>query len=108
MAGTEQVQDVVAPQATDAQQEFAVENPATGEVIAHCPVVGPEEIAAMARRGREVQPAWEALGFAGRARILSRMQKWVIDHQDEIIGVIRSETGKTYEDALISDRKSVV
>jgi acyl-CoA reductase-like NAD-dependent aldehyde dehydrogenase len=103
MAGTEQVQDVVAPQAPDAQQEFAVENPATGEVIAHCPVVGPEAIAAMARRGREVQPAWEALGFAGRARILSRMQKWVIDHRDEIIGVIRSETGKTYEDALLAE-----
>jgi acyl-CoA reductase-like NAD-dependent aldehyde dehydrogenase len=103
MAGTEQVQDVVAPQARDAQQEFAVENPATGEVIAHCPVVGPEAIAAMARRGREVQPAWEALGFAGRGRILSRMQKWVIDHRDEIIGVIRSETGKTYEDALLAE-----
>jgi acyl-CoA reductase-like NAD-dependent aldehyde dehydrogenase len=86
-----------------AAKEFAVENPATGEVIAHCPDLGPEDIAAMARRGREVQPAWEALGFEGRARILKRMQKWVIDHQDEIIAVIRSETGKTYEDALIAE-----
>ena len=57
----------------------------------------------MARRGREVQPAWEALGFEGRGRILKRMQKWVIDHQEEVIAVIRSETGKTYEDALIAE-----
>jgi acyl-CoA reductase-like NAD-dependent aldehyde dehydrogenase len=105
MAGTEeQVQDVAAAEAAGATaKEFAVENPATGEVIAHCPDLGPAEIADLARRGREVQPAWEALGFEGRARILRRMQKWVIDHQDEIIAVIRSETGKTYEDALIAE-----
>jgi acyl-CoA reductase-like NAD-dependent aldehyde dehydrogenase len=107
MAGIEeQVQPDVAVLDTStivAAKEFAVENPATGEVIAHCPDLGPEDIAAMARRGREVQPAWEALGFEGRARILQRMQKWVMDHQDEIIAVIRSETGKTYEDALIAE-----
>jgi acyl-CoA reductase-like NAD-dependent aldehyde dehydrogenase len=103
MAGTEeQVRDVTAPGAAPAKQ-FAVENPATGEVIAHCPDLGPEEVADMARRARQVQPAWEALGFEGRARILKRMQKWVIDHKDEVIAVIRSETGKTYEDALIAE-----
>ena len=99
MAATEQpVQETAS-----GKQEFAVENPATGEVIAHCPDLGAADIAAMARRGREVQPAWDALGFEGRGRILRRMQKWVIDHQDEIISVIRSETGKTYEDALIAE-----
>ncbi len=109
MAGIEEhVQQPVAtaPEATagtTAARQFAVENPATGAVIAHCPDLGPEDVAAMARRGREVQPAWEALGFEGRARILKRMQKWVITHQEEIIAVIRSETGKTYEDALIAE-----
>ena len=99
MAATEEtVQETVA-----APKEFAVENPATGEVIAHCPNLGPEDVKALAKRGREVQPAWEALGFEGRARILKRMQKWVIDHQEEVIAVIRSETGKTYEDALIAE-----
>lgn len=107
MAGTE---EQVKPEAavpdtatTSTPSEFAVENPATGEVIAHCPDLGPEDVRRMAARGREVQPAWEALGFEGRARILKRMQKWVMDHQEEIIAVIRSETGKTYEDALIAE-----
>jgi len=109
MAGTEeQLQDVATPAATTTATgttaaTFDVENPATGEVIATCPDLGAEDIAAMARRGREVQPAWEALGFEGRGRILTRMQKWVMAHQDEIIEVIRSETGKTYEDALIAE-----
>jgi acyl-CoA reductase-like NAD-dependent aldehyde dehydrogenase len=103
MAGIEeQVQDAAVPEAGAAKQ-FAVENPATGEVIAHCPDLGAEELGAMARRGREVQPAWEALGFEGRGRILRRMQKWLFDHQEEVIAVVRSETGKTYEDALMTD-----
>src|SRR4051812_18632656 len=92
-----------ATEATAAAKEFTVENPATGEVIARCPDLAAEDVAAMARRGRDVQPAWDALGFEGRARILKRMQKWVITHQDEIIAVIRSETGKTYEDALLAE-----
>ncbi|HEU4975752.1 MAG TPA: aldehyde dehydrogenase family protein [Baekduia sp.] len=103
MAGIEeQVQDAVAPE-EGASRQFAVENPATGEVIARCDDLGPDELAAMARHAREVQPAWEALGFEGRGRVLKRMQKWLIDHQEEVIAIIRSETGKTYEDALIAE-----
>src|SRR4051794_826368 len=108
MAGTEeQVKHVADTTTTNgaatAAAQFDVENPATGQVIATLPDLGPEDLAAMARRGREVQPAWEALGFEGRARVMKRMQKWLLDHQDEVIEVIRSETGKTYEDALIAE-----
>jgi acyl-CoA reductase-like NAD-dependent aldehyde dehydrogenase len=105
MAGTEeQVKDAAATNgAGAATAEFQVENPATGEVIATLPDLSAEDLATMASRGREVQPAWEALGFEGRARVMKRMQKWLLDHQDEVIAVIRSETGKTYEDALIAE-----
>lgn len=82
---------------------FTVDNPATGEQIAELPDLGAEQIAELAARGRAVQPAWEALGFEGRGRVLRRMQKWLIDNQDSVIEVIRSETGKTYEDALIAE-----
>jgi acyl-CoA reductase-like NAD-dependent aldehyde dehydrogenase len=74
MAMTEnQMQDVAAEAAAAATaSEFAVENPATGEVIAHFRDLGPEEVASVARRGREVQPPWEALRFERRGRILRR------------------------------------
>ena len=83
--------------------QIAVENPATGEVIAHVPVFSPDEVAEMARRGRAVQPAWAALGFEGRSRVLSRMQKWMTDNAERVIGVVVSETGKAYEDAQLAD-----
>jgi acyl-CoA reductase-like NAD-dependent aldehyde dehydrogenase len=80
-----------------------VENPATGEVITTIPVLGAAEIDAMAKRGREAQPGWEALGFEGRGRVLRRAQKWMLDNAERIIDVVVSETGKTHEDAQLAD-----
>jgi acyl-CoA reductase-like NAD-dependent aldehyde dehydrogenase len=82
---------------------IAVENPATGELIRTVPVLGADEIAAMATRAREAQPGWEAIGFEGRGRVLRRGQKWMVDNIDRIIEVVVSETGKTYEDAQLTD-----
>jgi acyl-CoA reductase-like NAD-dependent aldehyde dehydrogenase len=83
--------------------QIPVENPATGEVIAHVPDMTAEEVTELARRARAAQPAWEALGFDGRGRILKRMQRWVMDNADRIITTICAETGKTYEDAQIAE-----
>jgi len=86
-----------------AGEEIAVENPATGQTIGSVPDLGPEAVAEMARRARVAQPAWEAHGFEGRARVLRRAQKWVMDNSERIIQTIVSETGKTYEDALLAE-----
>src|SRR5947209_9314170 len=83
--------------------EIAVEKPATGETVATVPDLGAEAIAEMAARGREAQPGWEAFGFDGRARVLLRAQKWVMDNADQVISTIVSETGKTYEDASLAE-----
>src|SRR3954447_3790662 len=98
MASVEQQQPVTTA-APAASGDIAVENPATGEVIAHVPDTPPERVAEMAARGRGAQPAWEALGFDGRGRILRRAQKWLMDNGDRVTETIVSETGKAWEDA---------
>jgi acyl-CoA reductase-like NAD-dependent aldehyde dehydrogenase len=82
---------------------IAVENPATGEVIAHVPDLGRDEVAELARRGRAAQPAWEALGFDGRGKVLRRAQRWLTDNSDRVIDTIVSETGKAWEDAQAAE-----
>jgi acyl-CoA reductase-like NAD-dependent aldehyde dehydrogenase len=82
---------------------LAVDNPATGETIGSVPVLGVPELAALAARARAAQPAWEALGFAGRARIMRRAQKWMLDHADRVIDCVVRESGKTREDAQLTD-----
>jgi acyl-CoA reductase-like NAD-dependent aldehyde dehydrogenase len=84
-------------------EEISVENPATGQIIATVPDLGPAAVAEMALRGRAAQPHWEAYGFDGRARILLRAQKWLMDNAEQVVATIVSETGKTFEDASLAE-----
>ena len=82
---------------------IAVPNPATGALVRTVPAVAPEDVAAVVARARAAQPGWEALGFDGRARVLRRAQRWVVDHAERIVDTIVSETGKTREDAQLAE-----
>ena len=57
---------------------IAVENPATGETLAHVPDLGPDDLAALVARARAAQPEWFAAGFDGRARILMAARAWMV------------------------------
>jgi acyl-CoA reductase-like NAD-dependent aldehyde dehydrogenase len=83
--------------------EITVTNPATGKVVRTLPATTPAELASLVARARAAQPAWEALGYEGRGRILRRAQKWVTDNADRIVQTIVSETGKTWEDAQLAE-----
>jgi acyl-CoA reductase-like NAD-dependent aldehyde dehydrogenase len=84
-------------------EEIRVENPATGEFVASVPRIAADAVPGLVARARAAQPAWEALGFEGRAQILRRAQKWIVDNSDRVARTIVSETGKTYDDALIAE-----
>ncbi len=86
-----------------ATRTIPVENPATGAVVGEIEVMGAERLQGMVDRARAAQPAWEAAGFEGRAKVLRRAQKWMLDNADRIIGVVVSESGKTHEDAQLAD-----
>lgn len=80
-----------------------VENPATGKVIGQVPDLTADDVAELARRARAAQPGWEAVGFERRGRVLRRMQRWLLDHSDQVIETICAETGKAYEDAQVAE-----
>ncbi|MGI8460098.1 MAG: succinic semialdehyde dehydrogenase [Solirubrobacterales bacterium] len=80
-----------------------VSNPATGEHIATVAALNGEGIAEVVARARAAQPGWQALGFEGRARVLRRTQKWVLDNRDRLARTIVAETGKAYEDAQMAE-----
>jgi acyl-CoA reductase-like NAD-dependent aldehyde dehydrogenase len=79
--------------------EIAVENPATGQIVGNVENLDAAALAELARRGREAQPGWQAMGFEARGAVLRDAQKWVMDNSERVISTIVAETGKTYEDA---------
>src|SRR3954468_19368701 len=101
MASTETPAATTNGQAT--REEIPVENPATGKVVGTVPDLGADQVKAIVASARAAQPGWEALAFEGRARIMRRAQKWVLDNADRVIQTIVSETGKTYEDAQLAE-----
>jgi acyl-CoA reductase-like NAD-dependent aldehyde dehydrogenase len=80
-----------------------VENPATGQPIATLPAASDADVAGMVARAREAQVDWQALGFEGRAKVLRRAQKWVLDNADRFLDTLVAETGKTREDAALAE-----
>jgi acyl-CoA reductase-like NAD-dependent aldehyde dehydrogenase len=93
----------VAAQGNGGPDHIEVENPATGGIAGTVPKMSPEEVAPIVARARAAQPGWEALGYDGRAKVMRRAQKWVLDNSDRVIETIVSESGKTYNDAQTAE-----
>ena len=87
----------------DSTAGIGVENPATGELVRTVPSLAASDVKEMVARARAAQPGWDALGFEARGRVFRRAQKWMLDNADRVIAVVCSETGKTVEDAQLTD-----
>jgi acyl-CoA reductase-like NAD-dependent aldehyde dehydrogenase len=84
-------------------RSLVIENPASGTVVATVPLAGPAQVLTTARRARAAQASWLALGFAGRAAVMRRARRWMLDNAARVISTVVSETGKTHEDAQSTD-----
>src|SRR5436305_1291420 len=82
---------------------FAVDNPATGETIAHLPDMDAEQVRGLVERGRAAQKAWGEASLDDRAAVMYRARKWMTDNRERIAKTVMDETGKTQEDAFLAD-----
>jgi acyl-CoA reductase-like NAD-dependent aldehyde dehydrogenase len=89
-------QPVGAPK--EAPQEVVVRCPANGEHVGAVAVTSAAEVEAVAARLRAAQPAWQRLGFEGRAKWLGKWRDWLLDHADEVSTLVQLEGGKSWGD----------
>ncbi len=75
-------------------------NPSTGDVVGEVPITSPDDIAGIVERSRAVQPAWEALGHDGRARLLMEAAESFLTRADEFGRLITQEMGKPLREAI--------
>lgn len=85
------------------KRHLEVFNPATGEKIADVPITPPEEVGAAVSRARQAFQLWRQCSVAQRARYLYAARDWIVDHQDDVIKTICSETGKPRTEALVAE-----
>ncbi|QXJ23395.1 aldehyde dehydrogenase family protein [Actinomadura graeca] len=80
---------------------FTSVDPRTGRVIGDHPVADEAAVGAAVSAARAVQPAWEALGFRGRRLRLRAWRRLILARADDLIDLIRLETGKPADDARL-------
>ena len=68
--------------ATERASRFDTLDPRTGEVLAHLPEHGPEDVAAAVARARQAFGAWSALDFDQRMDHVLAVRDLLIDRID--------------------------
>ena len=84
--------------AASARPMLTVHCPADGSVAGEVPIHSAAEVREVAAALRAAQPAWAALGFAGRAAVMRRWRDWFLDNSGRIGAIVQRETGKSWSD----------
>ncbi|MBO6505905.1 MAG: aldehyde dehydrogenase family protein [Kordiimonadaceae bacterium] len=80
-----------------------VRNPHSGEVDYRIDPVAPDEVAAACKSLRQAQPAWEALGYDGRTKVLRAFAAGLMKKKAEIHHALTADTGRSYISAMEID-----
>ncbi|WP_436701813.1 NAD-dependent succinate-semialdehyde dehydrogenase [Nocardioides sp. BYT-33-1] len=78
---------------------FAVEDPATLEVVGHVPDLGPTHATTAVDRAAAAFPGWASTAPRRRADILRRAYELMLRDQHELATLISRENGKSLQDA---------
>ncbi len=95
------------PAALPVEPGEAVRSPANrGLVLGRVAEASAAEIDAAFAAARAVQPEWDRLGGAGRAKVLRAMADALEANRDRLIALVVREAGKTYPDAVAEVREA--
>ncbi|MBL6998276.1 MAG: NAD-dependent succinate-semialdehyde dehydrogenase [Gammaproteobacteria bacterium] len=80
-------------------ERFAVNNPATGELLAEVPNLGAEETRVAIQQANAAWPAWRNKTSKERAAILRRWFNLQLEHQEDLAQLMTAEQGKPLAEA---------
>ncbi len=75
-------------------------DPATGELSAHVPLSGTEDVERAVEAARAAQPAWRGVPPQERARRVMNLRTVLDEHREELAAIVTADMGKTLDDAL--------
>jgi len=83
----------------DSGETFPVTNPASGEVLAEVPRLGPRETRRAIEAAARALPEWQRRTAKQRARVLRRLADLMLERSDELARLMVSEQGKPLAEA---------
>lgn len=83
----------------DSAEKIAVNNPATGELVANVPNMGRAEVARAIIAAEAAQKQWKSLTAAARATILRRWFDLIKQHAEDLAQILTAEQGKPLAEA---------
>jgi succinate-semialdehyde dehydrogenase/glutarate-semialdehyde dehydrogenase len=87
--------------AADSGETFAVDNPATGELVHEVPRMGVAETERALRAAEEALPAWRSSLAKERARILRRWSDLMLENVEPLARLMTTEQGKPLAEARV-------
>ncbi|GLR12648.1 NADP-dependent succinate-semialdehyde dehydrogenase [Chitinimonas viridis] len=83
----------------DSGEKIAVNNPATGEIIAHVPKMGTAETRRAIEAAERAWPAWKAKSAKERSTLLRKLYELMLANQDDLAVILTTEQGKPLAEA---------
>ena len=81
----------------------AVVDPATGAAFAEVSLLDAQQAGEAVAAARQAFPAWAALGFAERGRLLLRLRQAMVDEAEALAALIAREQGKPAAEAHLAE-----
>lgn len=78
---------------------IAVTNPATGEIVGHVPRLGKAETLEAIEQAEQARHGWAAVTAKARAEKLKRWFDLMMQHQDDLAAILTAEQGKPLAEA---------
>jgi acyl-CoA reductase-like NAD-dependent aldehyde dehydrogenase len=83
--------------------ETVSHNPATLEEVGRVPNTDLTTMPEIFRRARAAQAVWAKVPFAERRRHVQKMRDYIVEHAEELAGIVSRENGKLRLDALTTE-----
>ncbi|MCD6008616.1 NAD-dependent succinate-semialdehyde dehydrogenase [Halomonas sp. IOP_31] len=83
----------------DSGKRIEVNDPASGEIIAHVPALGADETNRAIEAAQAAYPAWRAFTASERAAVLKRWHALVMEHEEALGLMMTLEQGKPLKEA---------
>jgi malonate-semialdehyde dehydrogenase (acetylating)/methylmalonate-semialdehyde dehydrogenase len=84
-----------------------VRNPATGELLAECPLGGAAEVDAAARSAHAAYASWRKVPAEDRVQYLFKLKSLLEQHAEELAATVTRENGKTLSESRGSVRRGI-